>query len=390
MLPLGLTAEALDAATREPDPTSLAASVRLRNRFGPELAATAATQAVLRRRAATKFGSAAANLFFTRDGLEQATRPTVAAHHAARLVAAGARRVVDLGCGIGTDAMAFLRAGLAVVAVDRDPETAAVARANLATVGGSYEVREGAAEDLWPGLASADTAVFCDPARRNSRGRSWRVEDLSPGWPFVLELLAGPHPVAVKLGPGLPHRIVPTDVEAEWISDRGDTVEVALWSGSGSVVGRWSALLSEVGERLVAERVAAPPVDRPRRYLYEPLGAVVRSGGLAALAAELDAAVLHEEIAYLTTDEPVRTPFAVGFTVEQSFPYREGALRAWAREHGVGQLEILTRGLGLDPAGLRRRLRLRGERAATVVLTRTAEGPRALAVSRGLAGTHSH
>ena len=65
-------------------------------------------------------------------GLEQATRPEVADHHASRFLEAGVRRVIDLGCGIGSDSMAFARAGLEVVAVDVDPATAAVAQANLA------------------------------------------------------------------------------------------------------------------------------------------------------------------------------------------------------------------------------------------------------------------
>ena len=100
-----------------------------------------------RRRGVAKFGAAAAGLFFTRDGLEQATRPHVAAHHAARLAASGAYRVVDLGCGIGTDAMAMLRTGLQVAAVDRDEQIADVARANLATLGSAAlaDVHVGAA-----------------------------------------------------------------------------------------------------------------------------------------------------------------------------------------------------------------------------------------------------
>ena len=84
-------------------------------------------------------------MFFTRDGLEQATRPVVADQHAQRFVAAGVRRVVDLGCGIGSDALAFVRAGLEVVAVERDPDTAAVAAANLA---GRAEVRCADAEEV--------------------------------------------------------------------------------------------------------------------------------------------------------------------------------------------------------------------------------------------------
>ena len=91
-LPFGLTNEALDAAMSEEDPESLAAATRLRARFGPELAATALTQATLRRQARTKFGEAAAEMFFTRVGLEQATRPEVADHHASRFAEAGVRR----------------------------------------------------------------------------------------------------------------------------------------------------------------------------------------------------------------------------------------------------------------------------------------------------------
>ena len=104
--------ELLAAAMAEPDPGSLAAATRLRRVAEPEQAAAALQQAALRRQAVAKFGAAAETMFFTRDGLEQATRPAVADQHAQRFLAAGVRRVVDLGCGIGADALAFARARL--------------------------------------------------------------------------------------------------------------------------------------------------------------------------------------------------------------------------------------------------------------------------------------
>ncbi len=382
--PLGLTEEALAAAAAEGDPESLAASVRLRDRFGPELAAAAVTQVVLRRRAAAKFGAAAGDLFFTRDGLEQATRPDVAGHHARRFLASGATRVADLGCGIGADAMAMLRAGLEVIAIERDPETADVARANLSAVpGGRFEVRVGAAEEVWATLAASSTAAFCDPARRTARGRSWRLEDLSPAWPFVVALLSGDRPAGVKLGPGLARRLIPDHVEAEWLSSHGDTVELGLWAGAGAVPGRRSAVLVESGDRLVVDPDAStPPVSDPLGHLYEPLGAVTRSGALPTLATELDAALIHPEIGYLTSDEPRLSPWASRFAVEAQFAYREKDLRDWVRKERIGILEIKTRGLGVDPAVLRRRLRLHGPHSATVVLTRARTGPTAMVVRR--------
>ena len=137
--------EALAAAAAQPDPDSLAAATALRARFPPDLAAAALTQVGLRRSARTKLGDRADSVLFTRAGLEQASRAAVAAHHADRFVAAGVRRVVDLGCGIGADALALLDAGLEVVAVDSDPETAAIAQANL---GDRAEVLVGDAVEL--------------------------------------------------------------------------------------------------------------------------------------------------------------------------------------------------------------------------------------------------
>ncbi len=381
-LPYGLTPDALAAAAAEPDPDSPAASDRLRRRFPPELAAAAVTQVVLRRRAVTKFGDRAAAMFFTRDGLEQATRPAVAAHRAARLAATGVRRVVDLGCGIGTDAAAFAAAGLSVVAVERDPRVAEVARANLPP---AVEVVVADAAEALTRLGAADdpaVAVFCDPARRTSAGRSWRVADLSPSWGFLLELLARRGPGAVKLGPGFPVALLPDGVEAEWVAESGDTVEVGLWSGPGAVRGRRSALVLP-GHRLVADPgLPRPSASAPRGYLYEPVGAVTRAGALPALARDVDATVLHPDLAYLTADVLRTTPFATAFAVGEHFPYREKDLRARLRDAGVGSLEILTRGLDLDPALLRRRLGLRGPARATVIITRTSAGKVVLVAER--------
>ena len=72
-----------------------------------DLVAAALTQWELRTAATAKFGAAASDLFFTRDGLEQSTRALVADLHAERLAGAGVQAVWDLGCGIGGDAMAF-------------------------------------------------------------------------------------------------------------------------------------------------------------------------------------------------------------------------------------------------------------------------------------------
>jgi hypothetical protein len=362
----------------EEDPESVTAASRMRTGYGSELAAAALTQAALRRQAKAKFGDAALEMFFTRAGLEQATRPEVADHHAQRFVRADVRRVVDLGCGIGSDSLAFARAGLDVVAVDVDPVTAAVAQANLT---GRAEVICADACDVAEQLITPGVGVFCDPARRNDHGRVWRVEDFLPAWSIVIDLLDGDRTAGVKLGPGLPHSLIPQAVEAEWITHRGETVEVGLWAGPGSSAGRRSALIMPDARLTVTD---APPlaVRDLGRYIYEPAGAVIRAGAIPDLGNQLGAGLLHPQVAYLTSDQLCDTPCATVFEVRQRLPFHLKVLRGWVREAEIGVLEIKKRGIDVDPADLRKRLRLAGPNTATLVISPTPKGAIAAVVQR--------
>ncbi|MBX7558521.1 methyltransferase, partial [Streptomyces sp. tea 10] len=115
----------------DPDST-LAHSKSLRAQGqAPELVAAVLTQSRLRAKAHAKFGDFARHMVFTRDGVEQATRWSVAALHAQRFAQAGIEHVVDLGCGIGADSLALAALERTVTAVERDPVTAAVATVNL-------------------------------------------------------------------------------------------------------------------------------------------------------------------------------------------------------------------------------------------------------------------
>jgi THUMP domain-like len=362
----------------EEDPESLAAATRMRARYGPELAAAALTQAALRRQAQTKFGPPALEMFFTRPGLEQATRAEVADYHAHRFVQAGVRRVIDLGCGIGADSMAFARAGLGVVAVEADPVTASVAQANLAE---RAEVICADAVEVAQQLITPEVGVFCDPSRRNDRGRLWRVEDFTPPWSFVMRLLDGGQPTGVKLGPALPHSLIPDAVEAEWITHRGETVETALWAGPGARPRQRSALVMP-DARLTASAAPPLPVRELGRYLYEPAGSVIRAGAVADLGAQLGAGLLDAHVAYLTGDQLCATPFATAFEVCERLPFHLKVLRKWVRLERIGVVEIKKRGVDLNPAELRGQLRLTGPNSATMVISPTPSGTIAAFVNR--------
>jgi hypothetical protein len=341
----------------------------LRKEAEPEHAAAALTQVDLRARAQTKFGELAAAMYFTPEGLEQATRFRVAEHRAARLAAAGPSSVLDLGCGIGGDLMAFARTGLTAAGVDQDPLRVAVAEANLDALGlgGAVQVADGTSLDL-----TGFGVVFADPARRTARGRVFDIDAYSPPWSFVESLLE--RPSCVKVAPGIPHDAVPTGVEAEWVSDEGEVKEAALWSPGLATVRRRATVIRATGLATLTDEddPGDTSVREVQRFLYEPDGAVIRAGLVTAVSAGVGGGLVDEHIAYVTSEQPFSTPFARSYEVLEALPYKEKALRAALRERNIGRLTIKKRGVNVVPDELRRRLSLKGDDEATVVLTRAA------------------
>jgi SAM-dependent methyltransferase len=352
------------------------AATALRGHAEPAHASAALTQVDLRARAVAKFGDDAARMYFTPDGLEQATRLRVATHRAARIALSAPPSVLDVGCGIGGDLVALARCGLTVPAIDQDGLRVAVARANLDALGLGGAVQQASASDV---DVSGFGVVFADPARRTARGRVFDVDGWSPPWAYVVSLLQ--RPSAVKVAPGIPHSLVPDGVEAEWVSDDGDVKEAALWSPHLAAVRRRATVIRGAGlATLTDEDESTSDVRAVRRFLYEPDGAVIRSGLVGAVAAGVGGGLVDEHIAYVTGDEAFTTPFARCYEVLEELPYRERALRAALRSRGVGRLTIKKRGVQVVPEELRRRLALSGDNEATLVLTRVAGKGTALLV----------
>ena len=361
------------------DPVRAATAVR-KAEPDPERAAAALTQVELRTRAVAKFGDLAPLMFFTPDALEQATRLRVAEHRAARLAAARPSSVVDLGCGIGGDLIAFARAGLIAAGVDLDPVRVTAARANLAALGlpGAVEVADVATID-----PSGFGAAFADPARRGPRGRVFDIEGWTPPWPFVLDLLAGRG--VVKVAPGIAHDLIPDHVEAEWVSDAGDVKEAVLWAPVFATTERRATVIGDGGLATITDEddpfIGLPrPVRELGGFLYEPDGAVIRAGLVTAVAAGVDGGLLDEHIAYVTADAAFHTPFARSYRVLEQVPYREKPLKAALRHRSIGSLTIKKRGVEIVPEHLRKRLDLRGDNTATLVMTRVAGAGTALLV----------
>jgi hypothetical protein len=364
--------DGLDPVETANDVTRVVSRLRAAG-HGPDLVSAVVGQSRLRHRARAKFGEFASRMLFTRAGLEQATRMSVSAHHAGRFARTGLGTVADLGCGIGGDSLAFASLGLGVLAVDADDVTAALAAYNLRPFGDAVDVRHGTAETT--NVDGAD-GVWLDPARRTTGHNETRrvsADDYSPSldWTFAL---AGRTPAGIKLGPAHDRDALPEGCEAQWISVDGSTVELVVWTGALAREGVGRAALVIRGDAAHELTSPADTVDEPVRelgsFIHEPEGSVIRARLVGDVARSLDAGPTASRIAYLTGDAEKRSPFATTFRIRETLPADPKPLAKALRARGIGTLEIKKRGVDIDPAELRKKLKLSGSEKATLFVTR--------------------
>jgi hypothetical protein len=320
---------------------------------------------LLRRKAVSKLDNSA-DWLFTDEALQQATPSRVAEHRAQRFAG---RVVHDVTCSIGTELVHLARTAQLAVGSDLDEVRLAMARHNT----GVPVVRANALKPV-----TRDAAILADPARRDSAGRrKWKPADFAPPLDELAEVYRG-RDMAVKCAPGIEPEDVPWAREIELVSLDGQVRESCLWTGElATVTRRATVLRSDVDDWTITD--AEPddcPVTEPAEWIIDPDGAVVRAGLVRHYAARHGLAQLDPRIAYLTGDRP--PPGIRAFRVIDHGRYTEKALRQLLVRHDVGRLEILVRGLDIDPNTLRPRLKLKGAAEASVVLTRIGSAPTAI------------
>ncbi|MDR9444094.1 MAG: class I SAM-dependent methyltransferase [Microbacteriaceae bacterium] len=348
-------------------------SKKLRKSSPPELVSACITQAKFRQRAEKKFGPFASRMLFSRDGLEQASRLSVSAQRANRFIQAGVESVADLGCGIGGDSMAMAGLGINVTAVERDEVSSALAQFNTGGLG--VEVINADAETI--DLKKFD-AVFADPARRRIGSGEQRNRlspfEYTPPLDWLLNTVAKQKPTAIKLSPADDYMEIDGDFDFEWVSVAGELVEMSVYSGSlrGENI-RQARLLTKAGNHVFGSKTLQSPipeVSKVERYIHEPDSALIRSGLMGEFAIEKNLKLIDKKIAYLTSAELITSPWLKTYEIEQQFPLDIKILSKELAKRDIGILEIKKRGVDITPEELRKKLKLKGKGAASLIVTK--------------------
>jgi len=358
--------------------TSIAIATRLRKAYPADLVIAAMELHELRMRARTKFRQAD-GMWFTRDGLEQATSESIAAYRAKRFVRSP--DIADLCCGIGGDLLPL--AGQApqadILAVDRDPLHLKIAALNADILGVASRIAFVESDVREVALSDA-TAVFIDPARRSDRGRM-SLGESEPPLEWCIGLATSDRAVGIKCAPGLDHGRVPAGWEFEAIALGTDLKEAVLWSPAAA---RSRASATVIDGAMIHHLTPIPGEPVPTRTpiegetLLDPNPAVTRSGLVEDLARGIGSVKIDDRIGFLLSSTPVDTPFARSLRIVASLPWNERRLRARLRELGAGAIDIRRRGLAGDVDAITRRLRGGGPHPFTIAMTRVMDQPWAL------------
>ncbi len=324
---------------------------------------------LLRGKAAVKLPGAQ-HWLFTDEALQQATAGPVGAHRSQRLAG---RAVHDVTCSIGAELAALRHTAAVVVGSDLDPVRLAMARHNLS---GSVPLFR--ADALRP--ITRDTVVLADPARRSGGRRRFDPREYTPALDMLLDVYSD-RELVVKCAPG---------IDFDVLGDMGfhGEIEVTSWAGSVREACLWTrglgepgitrrATLLDSGEQLTDadDEIPTGTMGAVGRWIIDPDGAVVRAGLVRHYAARHGLWQLDPEIAYLTGNAV--PPGVRGFEVLEQLPFTEKLLRQTLSARDCGPLEILVRGVRVDPDDLRKRLRPRGDTPYSVVITRIGAGPAA-------------
>jgi hypothetical protein len=313
-------------------------------------------------------------MFFTTRGYEQSTSERLA-RYKSNLLSPGSK-ILDVCCGIGGDLTSFASCHEAT-GLDLDPLMCEYARRNAAlSVPHKLQVFCGdALESDWKGY----DLIHVDPDRRHEQ-RTTDPRFIRPSLKEILEHSAG-RPLAIKLAPAtkLPDELKP-HFHREWIGEGRECKQQLAWLKFGPrAAGRKSAtLVREDGTNLTIQQSSIAARNIPKHcydaadlgeFVYEPHSVVLAARLVDSLASEQELQRVSPGIAYLTGGQREATPLLAGFKLLAAKPAEIRQVAAELKSLDAGVMEWKKRGVDLSVYEALKKIRTKGKKPLTAIVT---------------------
>lgn len=311
-----------------------------------------------------------AGIYFPkRLNLEQSSSEATAAYKAARIPEAS--RVLDMTGGFGVDSFAFAQRADEVIYVERDVELTGIVQHNANQFGiKNLQVHHADGLDLLSDSAPGEyDLIYLDPARRKGSQKTYKLKDCEPDVVELLpELLSKAPRVLLKLAPMLDIQEAVRQLkhlkEIHILSVDGECKELlCLLQASQTadpevvVAARRDPSWQTVRFKLGTEADSKSRIGPPKKYLYEPDAAWLKSGAFKYIGQHYDLEKIHTHT-HLYTSERMVPEFIGKVTEIQNVM----AFSDFKKLKNVGSATVVTRNFPLKPEALRRRYKIGEDR----------------------------
>ena len=309
---------------------------------------------------------AANNIVFpSKISVEQTSSEKTAAHKAS-LISGGS--LIDLTGGFGVDDFYFAQKIKKVVHCEINPELSQIVRHNFEQLKlENISCHSGESLDILKKLNSKWDWIYIDPSRRNdAKGKVFMLEDCLPNVPKHLDfLLEYSNSILIKTAPLLDISaglLELKNVKAIHIVALENEVKELLWElhkdHSGNTIIKTVNLAkdkTDTFEFVLGEASENPKFGLPKKYLYEPNSAIMKSGGFDEVGTFFKLDKLHKHSHLYTNSTLISFPGRV-FEIENSFPYHKNEMKTHLEKQ---QFNITTRNFPDSVESIRKKWKIK-------------------------------
>lgn len=318
--------------------------------------------------------------------IEQTSSEQTAAYKASLV---SGENLIDLTGGFGVDDYYFSKQFESIFHCEINEELSQITAHNFNQLGvGNCKFYCGDGMQFLQDTELSFDCIYVDPSRRSDvKGKVFLMSDCLPDIPNNLDLLFSKTNIIlmktsplIDLSQGLKELKSVKEIHAVAVKNE---VKELLWifekGWEGSVEIKTINLLPEENQVFnftMEEENNSFQLDYPKKYLYEPNSAIMKSGGFNQVAVKFGLGKLHQHSHLYTSDELIDFPGRV-FRIMEILDYNTKELK---KQFGGAKANITTRNFPLKVEEIRKKLKVKDGGNTYLFFTTNAENKKQVLV----------
>ncbi|MES2410428.1 MAG: class I SAM-dependent methyltransferase [Bacteroidota bacterium] len=307
----------------------------------------------------------ASNIYYPGKISVEQTSSEKTANYKSNLVSGSS--LIDLTGGFGVDDFYFAKKINHVTHCEINPELAEIVKYNFEQLKATnIECIDGDSYEILKQLNQSFDWIYIDPSRRNdAKGKVFMLKDCLPNVPEFLDVyFEFANNIMIKTAPILDIAAGLSElkkVKAIHIVALENEVKELLWilekeySGNIQIVS--CNLTKEKAEEFTFElgKSSVSNYSLPKKYIYEPNAAIMKSGGFDEVTAQFEVEKLHQHSHLYTSDALIDFP-GRGFEIANSFEYNKQNIKSFLENN---KANITTRNFPETVENIRKKWKIK-------------------------------